>query len=120
MNQSAKSVLVFGYYLTIVGFILLVIPNWWLGLFGMPLTDEVWIRLSGLLLMALSVYYIVAAKHNLTVIFKVTACIRSSIIFFFTAFVLLGMAKPILILFAFFDFCGGAWTYLSMKKEKLW
>ena len=120
MSQSAKSVFVFGVYLTVIGFILLVVPNLLLTTFGMPTTTEVWIRLSGILLMALSVYYIVAAKQNIPVIFKVTACIRSTIIFFFTAFVLLGMVKPVLILFAVVDFAGAAWTYLAMKKEGLW
>lgn len=120
MSQSAKSVLVFGVYLTFMGFILLVVPNLLLTTFGMPATNEVWIRLSGILLMALSVYYIVAARQNIPVIFKVTACIRVTIIFFFTAFVLLNMVKPILILFAVVDFAGGAWTYLAMKKEGLW
>ena len=120
MTHSAKSVLVFGVYLALVGITLLFIPNIFLSTIGVANTSEVWIRLSGILLMALSVYYIVAAKHHLPVIFKVTACIRCSIIFCFATFVYLNMMDPIMLLFALVDFAGGVWTYLAMKKEGIW
>lgn len=120
MTNSAKSVLVFGVYLTLVGATLLIIPNLFLTVIGVANTSEVWIRLSGILLMALSVYYIVAAKHNLPIIFKVTVCIRCSIIFFFSGFVYLQMMEPVMLTFAAFDFLGGVWTYLAMKKEGSW
>ena len=120
MTHSAKSVLVFGVYLTLVGATLLIIPNVFLTVIGVANTSEVWIRLSGILLMALSVYYIVAARHKLSIIFKVTACIRCTIIFFFSAFVYLQMMESVMLIFAAFDFAGGAWTYFAMKKEGSW
>ncbi|MCP1381136.1 hypothetical protein [Runella salmonicolor] len=120
MTHSAKSVLVFGIYLTLVGATLLIIPNLFLTVIDVANTSEVWIRLSGVLLMALSVYYIVAAKHNLPVIFKVTVYIRCSIIFFFSGFVYLQMMESVMLTFAAFDFLGGVWTYLAMKKEGSW
>ncbi|MBK9454607.1 MAG: hypothetical protein IPO24_03000 [Bacteroidetes bacterium] len=70
--------------------------------------------------MALSVYYMVAARHQISIIFKVTACIRCTIIFFFSTFVYLQMMEPIMLLFAAIDFAGGAWTYFAMKKEGTW
>ncbi|MBK8659960.1 MAG: hypothetical protein IPN22_14115 [Bacteroidetes bacterium] len=120
MTTSAKSVFVFGVYLTGMGATLLLVPNLFLSLIGVPATSEVWIRLSGILLMALSVYYIVAARHNLNVIFKVTAYIRCTIIFYFGAFVWLQWMAPALLPFALLDFAGGAWTYFAMKKEGVW
>jgi hypothetical protein len=120
MSASAKSVLSFGVYLALVGATLLFIPNLFLSTIGVPTTDEVWIRLSGILLMALSVYYMVAARHELSVIFKVTACIRCTSIVFFSAFVYLGMMQPVMLLFASLDFAGGLWTYLAMKREGRW
>jgi hypothetical protein len=103
-----------------VGATLLLIPNIFLGVCGIAPTSEVWIRLAGILLMALSVYYVVAAKHQLAVIFKVTSCIRATIIFFFGAFVYLQIMEPVMLLFGAIDFAGAAWTYLSMKKEGIW
>lgn len=120
MQPAAKSVFVFGVYLTLVGLTLLFIPNVFLSVIGVENTTEVWIRLSGILLMALSVYYIVSSRHNLPVIFKVTACIRCTIIIFFSVFVYLKMMEPVMLIFAAIDFAGGAWTYLAMKKEGIW
>jgi hypothetical protein len=117
MSQSSISVFVFGIYLSLTGFILLAVPNLLLTTFGMAPTSEVWIRLSGILLMALSVYYIVAAKQNIIVILKITAYIRATIIFFFVAFVMLNMVSRNIILFGIIDFLGAAWTYTALRKE---
>ena len=118
--SAARSVQVFGVYLALVGLTLLFIPNIFLSVIGVENTHEIWIRLSGILLMALSVYYLVAVQHNLPVIFKVTVYIRCTIIFFFTAFVLLNMMKPVMLVFAAIDFAGGVWTYFAMKREGMW
>ena len=58
MTHAAKSVLVFGVYLTLVGATLLFIPNVFLTVIGVENTSEVWIRLSGILLMALSASFV--------------------------------------------------------------
>lgn len=120
MNNSSKSVLVFGVYLFIVGLTLLLIPNIFLSIIGVANTNEVWIRLSGILLSALSIYYIVAAGHNLSIILKTTAYIRCTIIIFFSIFVYLQMMEPVMLIFAAIDFIAGAWTYIEMKKEGSW
>jgi len=107
MSRSAKSVLIFGIYLVFLGLILLLKPNLLLNLFGIASTSEVWVRVTGLLLLALSVYYIVSSFNNLFIIFKVTAYIRCTILFFFSAFWLAGFVSPTIILFSLFDFLGG-------------
>lgn len=117
MSRSAKSVLIFGIYLGLIGIIFLIVPNLLLTPFGIEPTHEVWIRLSGILLMAIAVYYIIAAKHELVVIMKATAYIRFTIILFFTAFALLGFVSSTIILFAVVDFLGGLWTLMMLKKE---
>ncbi len=96
---------------------LLLIPNVLITPFGIQSTNEVWIRLSGILLMALSVYYILGAKYEIVVIMKATAFIRLTIIFFFTAFAILDMTSPNIIIFSVFDFAGGTWTLLMLKNE---
>jgi hypothetical protein len=118
MSQSAKSVFVFGIYLLLLGLSLMTFPNILLTPFGIPPTNEVWIRVAGLLLMALSVYYFVSSRLELVPIFKVTMYIRCSIILFFTAFVLLSWVTPTIILFAVVDLAGGIWTYSALKKER--
>lgn len=120
MSQSAKSVWLFGLYLVGLGIVLLLVPNLLLTLFGIAATNEVWIRIVGVLALALSAYYITAGKLNLTPILKVTVYVRSSIIFFFTGFVLAGLVSPMLILFGVVDFLGAMWTFWALKKENKW
>ncbi len=67
--------------------------------------------------MALAVYYSLAAKHEIVVIMKATAFIRMTIIFFFTAFALLKLVSPNIIIFSAIDFLGGVWTLLMLKNE---
>ncbi len=117
MSKSAVSVFVFGIYLLLLGLGLMTIPNLLLAPFGIASSNEVWIRIVGLLLMALSVYYIVSSRLNLLPILKITMYIRCSIILFFTAFVLLHWVEPAIILFALIDLAGGIWTFIALKKE---
>ena len=117
MSKSAISVFIYGIYLAINGIMLLFIPNVLLNSLGIEPTTEVWIRLAGILLMAVAVYYILGAKNELIVIMKATAFIRFTIILFFSAFVLLNLVSPNIIIISAIDFLGGAWTFLMLKKE---
>ena len=117
MSQSAKSVYYFGFYLVLLGLTLILQPNLLLSTFGIPETSEVWIRVAGMLVLALSVYYIVVSKNDITVFLKVTVFVRSCIIFFFVAFTFAGLVQPVIILFGAVDLLGAAWTYTALKKE---
>jgi isoprenylcysteine carboxyl methyltransferase (ICMT) family protein YpbQ len=117
MSKSAKSVFIYGIFYAINGLMLLFMPNVLLDSLGIDNTNEVWIRLAGILLSAISVYYFIAAKHELIVIMKATAFIRFTIIFFFTAFVLLELVSSSIIVISVIDFLGGTWTFLMLKKE---
>ncbi|CDF79500.1 conserved hypothetical membrane protein [Formosa agariphila KMM 3901] len=117
MSPSAKSVFIYGIYLALIGLMLLLVPNVLLSLFGIEPTHEVWIRFEGILLMATAVYYFIAAKYELILILKTTAFIRFTVIVFFSAFVLLDLVSPRIIIIAVIDFLGGTWTYLLLKKE---
>jgi hypothetical protein len=118
MSQSAKSILAFGIYVTSLGLVLLLIPNQFLGLFGFQPTDGLWVRVLGMILVLLSYYYIQAARNELTVWMRWTVHARSTIIIFFTVFVLIGLAPPILIAFAFVDLGGAIWTHMALRSSK--
>jgi len=117
MSKSAKSVFIYGIFYAFNGLMLLLAPNILLDSLGIENTNEVWIRLAGILLSAISVYYILAAKHELIIIMKATAFIRITIIFFFSAFVLLKLVSASIIIISVIDFLGGVWTFLMLKKE---
>jgi hypothetical protein len=117
MSKSALSVFVFGLYLALLGIVLLVVPNFLLGLFFLPPTTEVWIRISGMLLLFLGFYYTQAARKEMTDFFRWTIYVRATVILFFTAFVLLGLAEPSLILFGVVDLLGAIWTGAALRSE---
>src|SRR5437773_5525752 len=118
MNKSAKSLFVFGIYSLMLGITLMVIPNLLFALVGIPATHEVWVRVAGMLLFALGIYYTLAARKGLTEFIKWTVYTRASVVFFFAVFVLLGLSKPVLILLGCVDLLFAIWTGLALRSEK--
>jgi len=118
MSSSAKSVFVFAIYLVLLGITLLVMPNVMLTLFAYPTTEEVWIRVVGMLLVLLAFYYIQAARRELTDFFQWTVYARASVILFLIAFVVLDLARPILILFGAVDLLAALWTEATLRSSR--
>jgi hypothetical protein len=118
MSYSAKTLAAFGVYVVGLGVILIFSPNKLLKFFGMALTEEVWIRVLGVVLSIIGYYYIQTARAGLTQFFMWTVQARASVIFFFTMFVLRGLASPTLILFGLVDFAAAMWTYYALQSEQ--
>lgn len=118
MTKAARSILLFAAYLLGLGTWLLVAPNSMLQLFGMPDSQDVWIRVVGMLVVLLSFYYTAAAKAELTAFFQWTVYARSSVILFFAAFVVAGLAPVILLLFGVVDLAAAGWTQVSLKADR--
>lgn len=119
MSKSAFSVKAFGIYLLVLGLGLTVAPNVLLSVFGMPLTTEVWIRVVGVLVFNIGVYYVYAAKCEAKAFFQASVYTRALVLASFATFALLGLASPVLILFGMADFLGGIWTHLALRGERL-
>ena len=118
MSKSARSVFVFSLYLFVLGIILVVIPNNLLDIFSVPRTNEVWIRVVGMLALILGFYYFQASRSEIKIFLQWTVYVRAAVLLFFIAFVILGFAPPILILFGFIDAIAAVWTQLSLRSEK--
>jgi uncharacterized protein YacL len=116
MSKAARSLFVFSIYLIVIGLGFLVMPNFALGLFGIPATSEVWIRVMAMLLLFLAYYYIHAAQNELTSFIRITVYARGSVILFFIAFVLLKLGQPSLLLFAGVDLLAAIWTWVSLRE----
>jgi len=117
MSRAAFTIKAFGFYVLALGAILMVVPNLLLSLFGVPQTTEVWIRVVGVLAFAIGIYYLYAAKCEARVLFQGSVYTRTFVLVAFAAFVLLGFASPVLVLFGAVDFLGGIWTHLALRKE---
>ena len=117
MSKAAKSVFLFAMYLFVLGAVLLFIPNFLLSSFNIPETKEVWIRVVGMLAILIGFYYQHAARNELTSFLRATSYARCSVPLFFLAFIALGLAPPILLLFGGIDAAGGVWTAFCLKTK---
>ena len=118
MSKAARSVFIFGIYLAFTGIFLLLLPNILIGMVGLPETNEVWIRVVGMLVLFLAFYYTQAARSEMTDFFRWTVYVRSLVIVFFIAFVLLDFAGPPLIIFGVIDLFCAAWTGMALRAEE--
>lgn len=116
MTASAKSIYYFGFYLYVVGLTLIFIPNLFLKTVHIPETNEVWIRVVGLLAFLLGFYYHRSAVANTTSFFKLTIPARVLVLIVFVSFVLLKYVSPMLIVFGVIDVLGAIWTWSALKK----
>jgi hypothetical protein len=64
MSESAFTVKAFGIYALVLGIALIVVPNPLLGIFGLPATSEVWIRVVGVVVFNIGLGYWFAAKSE--------------------------------------------------------
>ncbi|HET9057416.1 MAG TPA: hypothetical protein VFN30_11290 [Chitinophagaceae bacterium] len=117
MSAAAKSVYIFGFYLYLTGITLIFIPNIFLSTLQLPQTDEVWIRVVGVLAFCLGYYYHRTGVKNNFVFFPLTVTARLLVFVSFTVFVLLKFISPVLLIFAIIDLAGALWTWLALKNE---
>ena len=117
MSRAAFSVFVFGIYLYLVGALLVAVPNQFLRLSLMPPTNEVWIRVVGVLVLCLAAYYTMAARAGMREFMRWTVVVRAAVMVFFTAFVALRLAAPPLALFGAVDLAGAVWTALALRAD---
>lgn len=118
-SRSAVSVFVFGIYLVLIGGVFILIPNTLLSLVNLPTTQEVWIRLAGMLLVILAFYYLMAARTETKAFFEWTIYARMGSVVILLGFVLTGLISPIALLFWLGDLAGALWTWSALRKERL-
>ncbi|MBQ5946202.1 hypothetical protein [Massilia sp. ST3] len=117
MSKSAFSAKAFAAYLFLIGPVLILAPNFLLGLFGIAPTTEVWIRVIGVMACVLGVYSWVAGKHENKPFLEASVYTRSLVFVAFTVFALSGMASPMLILFGLVDLGGALWTWFALRAD---
>jgi hypothetical protein len=117
MSRAAKTLFVWGFYLTALSVTLLFVPNLLLGLFGLPSTNEVWIRLVGMFLAFLAYYSFSSARTENTQFMTWSWHVRASVFVFFGAFVAFGLVSPMLLLFSVVDFAAAMWTRWALARD---
>jgi hypothetical protein len=117
MSGSARTVFVFGIYLAVLGMGLLAAPGLVLAPFGLPVPQEVWVRVGGTVIAILGAYYVLAARHGLRTFFAWTVATRACVIVVFAVLVLSSLAPTVLLLFGAVDLAGAMWTWAMLKRD---
>ncbi len=98
-----------------IGLLLLVVPNFLLGLFRIDETNEPWVRVLGAVVLLLAFYYFVMALNGANTMIRATVYGRGLV-----ALVLVVLAITTgpwqLVLFAALDAAGATWTHLSLRN----
>jgi len=116
MTAAVRSLKVFAVYLGILGVVLVFAPNLLLRAFGLASTSEVWIRVVGMLVLFLAVYYWTAAGLQMTGFFRATVLCRLTVPVFFIAYIAGGWAPWPLLLFGVIDLAGALWTWWGLGR----
>ena len=117
MSRAARSLLVFGVYLEVLAATLIVAPNALLSVFGVAHTHEVWIRVLGVVVACIGVYYIVSARHAFHPVIVASVPVRLALAASFAIFVLLDDAEPALLWFGIADLVGAVWTAAALRSD---
>ena len=119
MTRAGKSIFYFGFWVLICGIGMMLLPEFSLGFIGITLNDYIVVRIMGMVLIYLAIYYFVAGRHAAFLPFyKVSIFTRSSALLVVTAFVLFGLAKAVIILFVLADVAGAIWTALALRADR--
>jgi hypothetical protein len=118
MSNAAKSILVHGIYLLGLGVVMVTIPNVPLKIVGLAETNEVWIRVVGMMSLVLGYYFVQSARKELTDFFRSTLLTRSAAIVFFILFVVLGFAPVNLLILIAVDPLFIIWTALALRSSE--
>jgi hypothetical protein len=117
MSKVARSLVVFGWYLVGLGALLVLAPNQLLSVFGLPPTDEVWIRVVGVLVLIIAYYNIRLGRAEFLPHARLTVHARTAVLVFFVIFVLAGLVKPVVVLVGAVDFAGALWTAAALRAD---
>lgn len=116
MSRAARTIYVFSAYLLVIGAVLAVTPNTLLTLVGVAETEEVWIRILGVVSVLLALYYFDAARNETRSFFAATIVGRAFSASALVVFWATGSPWQLLI-FAGIEVAGAAWTYAAMRGE---
>ena len=117
MNEPITSLRVWSYYVLGIGAGLLLIPNLVLGLFGMADTSEVWIRVAGLVAIALGIVYFDGARRQDVGVARASVPARLTAVVAFIALWATGGPWQLLI-FGAVDLAGLLWTWTALRSER--
>ena len=117
MSPAARSILVYSIYVLGLGATLLLAPNVPLPLVGLPQATEVWIRVAGMTVIFLGIFYFVAARNEFRPLFVASIAIRLAVPFIFASFAVAGFVAWNIVLLTPLDVIFAVWTLLALRRS---
>ncbi len=118
-NAAARSLLAFGVYLALTGALLLLAPALLLAPLALPVPGDVWIRVVGVLALALAATDIVAAREGLQAPIRLSVWRRGIAALVLLMLVITGTGPAALVLFAAVDAAAAAWTAIALRAQRV-
>ena len=87
-----------------------------LRIFGLPEATEVWIRVCGMTVIFLGIFYILAARNEVRDIFVASVVIRFAVVGFFAAFAVAGYTSWNILLLTPLDVLFALWTLAELRR----
>lgn len=117
LDSARWSVRLFGVYFFVLGLALIVMPEQVLQLLAQPPALEyAWLRMAGLAVAVLGIYYQVLAAHDVRVFWKVSAAVRIGQYPVIAAMVALGWLPTVLLLVQLLELASGLWTWRALMR----
>lgn len=117
MRDPVLSLRVWSFYVLGIGAGLLLVPNLIFDLFGIANTSEVWIRVAGLVAVALGIVYFSAAREGVMNVVRSSIPARAAAVLSFVALWATGGPWQLL-LFGVIDLTGLAWTWNALRTTE--
>lgn len=117
MSKSGRSLYLFGIYTLLNGIGLILVPNQMLSLFNVPTTEEIWVRVVGMLIILLGLYYTMAGQADNSHFIQLSVYGRLGVFSFWLVVVILNLVPPVLLFVGFIDFLGAVWTQQLLRSD---
>jgi uncharacterized membrane-anchored protein len=119
VTSAGRSIFYFGFWVLACGLALFSVPAFCLGLMDIVLPTYVPVRLFGMVLVYLSIYYFVAGRRpEFWPLYRATVYTRASALLVVLALVALGESPPMVVGFVLVDALGAAWTAAALRKDR--
>lgn len=118
MLKKSLSLVVQATYLFITGILLIYAPNFLLGIMGFEPTTDIWIKVLGIVTLALATVYSGIIRSGDSISKRYSVYGRLIAVIGFVLLVLISHANSAMILLAAIDLATAIWSWMELKQAK--